>query len=108
MARIQSRHALLDTFHCLRLSGRHHRSCGDMRAARIDKPLALLIGILVIGGAFIFASAVFGLLARGSSNMSSVVFNHAALGIGVGLIALLIASRIPCTTWKRFAPHLFV
>ena len=79
-----------------------------MRGARIDKPLVLLIAILVIGGAFIFASAVFGLLARGSSNMSSVVFNHAALGIGAGLVALIIASRIPYTTWKRFAPHLFV
>ncbi|OGG62497.1 hypothetical protein A3C21_02605 [Candidatus Kaiserbacteria bacterium RIFCSPHIGHO2_02_FULL_59_21] len=77
-------------------------------SARIDKPLAFLIAILVVGGGFIFASAVFGLLARGAPNMSSVVFNHAVLGIGAGLVALFVASRIPYSYWRRFAPHLFV
>src|SRR3989344_2360863 len=75
--------------------------------ARFDKPLALLIAILVIGGALIFASAAFGLLARGAEHMSSVVFNHVALGIGIGLIALLVGASIDHRHWRRFAPYLF-
>lgn len=77
-------------------------------SVRIDKPLAFLIGALVVGGAFIFASAIFGLLARGAPNMSSVAFNHIVLGVGIGLVALLIATKIPYTYWRRFAPHLFI
>ncbi|MEK9154318.1 MAG: putative peptidoglycan glycosyltransferase FtsW [Patescibacteria group bacterium] len=79
-----------------------------MHGAKIDKPFALLVAVLVVCGGFIFASAVFGLLARGTTNMSSIVFNHAALGIGAGLVALLVASRIPHAIWRRFAPHLFI
>lgn len=55
-----------------------------------------------------FASAAFGLLARGQSGMSSVVFNHLVLGVGVGVVALLVTSRIDYHYWRRFAPHLFV
>ena len=75
---------------------------------RVDKPLALLIGILVVGGGLVFASAVFGLLARGAPNMSSVAFNHLVLGVGLGLFALLIATRIPYRFWRRVAPHTFI
>lgn len=75
---------------------------------RIDKPLALLIGVLVLGGAMIFASAAFGLLARGATHMSSVVFSHMVLGIGLGLAALVIGCLIDYRLWRRFAPHLYV
>src|SRR3989344_6189108 len=89
-------------------SSSHLRERRSMRAARVDRPLAILIAVLVFGGIFIFSSAVFGLLARGATNMYSVVFSHLALGIGGGTAALLIASRIPYRLWRRFAPHLFV
>lgn len=79
-----------------------------MRTAGVDRPLALLIALLIVGGGFAFASAVFGLLARGTSNMSSVVFSHAVLGIGVGLIALVIASQLDYRIFRRFAPHIFI
>src|SRR3989338_11391544 len=81
------------------------------RAAKrmhVDRPLALLIAILVLAGGMIFASAAFGLLARGSVNISSVAFNHLALGVGLGLVALLIGSHMDYTLWRRFAAHLFV
>lgn len=78
------------------------------RGVRTDKVLALLIATLVLGGSLIFASAAFGLLARGASNISSVVFNHLVLGVGVGLAALAITSRIDYRIWRRFAPHLFI
>lgn len=76
--------------------------------ARVDKTLALFIAILVLVGALVFASAVFGLLARGVSNMSSLLFSHVVLGIGLGLVALLIAARIDYRLFRRFAPYLFV
>ena len=81
------------------------------RAAKrmhVDRPLAFLVAILVLAGGMIFASAAFGLLARGSVNISSVAFNHLALGVGVGLIALLIGSNLDYALWRRFAPHIFV
>ncbi|QQG37577.1 MAG: FtsW/RodA/SpoVE family cell cycle protein [Candidatus Kaiserbacteria bacterium] len=79
-----------------------------MRRVRTDKILFALIGILVIGGVLVFTSAALGLLARGATHISSVAFNHIVLGIGVGLLALFVASRIDYRTWRRFAPHLFV
>lgn len=79
-----------------------------VRTGRVDKLLTLLIAALVGGGCFIFISAVFGLVARGSTNMSSVMFNHLVLGVGVGILALIILSRLNYTLWRRFAPHIFV
>ncbi len=75
--------------------------------ARLDKPLAITIAVLVVGGIGIFTSAAFGLLARGESHISSVVFNHLVLGVGLGLIALLAAYCIEYRTWRRLAPYLF-
>ncbi len=78
------------------------------RRAHIDRPLAILIFILLIGGGMMFASAALGYLARGNANVSSIVFNHLVLGVGVGVIALIITSNIDYRVWRRFAPILFV
>lgn len=75
--------------------------------ARADKPLALLIAILVLGGSMIFVSAAFGLLGRGASHISSVAFNHLALGLGGGGLALLIGLHVPSRRWRSLAPYLF-
>ncbi len=74
---------------------------------RIDKTLATLLAIIVVGGSLIFASAAFGLLARGQSGMSSVVFSHLVLGIGAGLAALLFTATFDYHNWRRLAPYLF-
>ena len=58
---------------------------------RIDKPLALLIALLVLGGSMIFVSAAFGILGRGFSGITSVAFSHLVLGVGGGTVLLLIA-----------------
>jgi cell division protein FtsW (lipid II flippase) len=79
-----------------------------MRRQSIDRPLALLIGVLVIGGALIFASAAFGLLARGATHMSSVAFSHLVLGVGLGLVSLCIGAVIDYRIWRRYAPHRFI
>jgi cell division protein FtsW len=77
------------------------------KAIRIDKTLILLLGVLLVGGCMIFASAAFGLLARGESDISSVVFNHLVLGVGAGLVALVICASIDYRKWRLFAPYIY-
>ncbi len=78
-----------------------------MRRGTLDKPLFFLLGILVFGGFLIFSSAAFGLLARGQQGMSSVVFNHLLLGIGLGVVLLIILATIDYRFWRSAAPYLF-
>ncbi len=77
------------------------------KRASVDKPLALLILVLLVGGCMIFASAAFGLLARGATNMSSVVFSHLALGVGLGTVALMIGVAVDYHQWRRYAPYIY-
>ncbi|HEY4514386.1 MAG TPA: putative peptidoglycan glycosyltransferase FtsW [Candidatus Paceibacterota bacterium] len=77
------------------------------KRGHIDKPLLTLICILVFGGFLIFGSAAFGMLAQGAQNISSVIFNHLVLGIGLGIVALIITSRIDYRKWRKLAPFLF-
>ncbi len=80
-----------------------------MKAKRghLDRPLALLIAMLVIGGCMIFASAAFGLLARGAAGISSAVLNHLTLGVGAGLVALVVTATVDYHLWQRYAPYIF-
>ena len=77
------------------------------RSARIDKTLVILIALLVGLGILVFLSAVFGPLARGASNVSSVVFKHLVLGVGAGGVLLIAATFIDYRTWRKFAPYMF-
>lgn len=74
---------------------------------RFDKPLIAIIATLVVGGVFVFVSAAFGLLARGETHTSSVVFNHLVLGLGLGLVALLATSLIEYRVWRQWSPYIF-
>src|SRR3989344_3481511 len=78
------------------------------RASRIDKPLTILLVILVVGGAFVFSSAAFGLLGRGETHITSVVFNHFALGLGLGLLALLLGLTVDYRIWRRYELSLYI
>ena len=79
-----------------------------MKRSKIDATLAIILALLVVGGALIFASAAFGLLARGSNGMSSVFFSHLVLGIGVGLVALFLMLNIDVSFWRRHAPYIYL
>lgn len=76
-------------------------------SAQIDRALILLLAILIFGGCLIFTSAAFGYLGRGVTHTSSVVFNHLALGVGLGLIALVACTVVDLKVWRRFAPYIF-
>jgi cell division protein FtsW len=78
-----------------------------MKRGSIDKPLAFLIAVLVIGGCMIFSSAAFGLLARGAAGITSAVFNHLVLGVGAGLVMLVVTATADYHLWQRYAPYIF-
>src|SRR3989344_5086546 len=78
------------------------------RGSSFDKPMFFLVAAVLIGGALIFASAAFGLLARGATHMSTVAFNHIVLGIGIGLIALFVCFALDHRVWRHFALHIYV
>lgn len=58
-------------------------------------------------GIVAFLSAALGQLARGTDPVTSILFSHLVLGIGVGLILLAIAAKFPYREWKRFTPYLY-
>ena len=80
---------------------------GKLRVS-VDKPLIVIIALLIVAGCLIFASAAFGLLARGERGMSSVVFNHIVLGVGVGVVLMIIGMQIDYRKprrWYAVAPY---
>lgn len=76
--------------------------------AKIDKSFLTVTVILIVAGFFIFSSASLGLLARESSNYSSVAFSQTVLGLFLGTIAMIVASRIDSRFWKQFALLIFL
>ena len=74
---------------------------------RADAILIGLLGALVLGGALMFSSAAAGLLARGGSQISGVMFNHLVLGVGLGLVGLLVMYSIDYRVWRTYAPYIF-
>ncbi len=82
-----------------------HRSLSA--AFQVDRTLLILLATLVIGGALIFTSAALGLLARGATHISSVVFNHFVLGIGCGVVLLIGGYFVDYKKWRQFAPYVF-
>lgn len=75
---------------------------------KIDKSFLTVTVILIVAGFFIFSSASLGLLAKESSNYSSVAFSQTVLGLFLGTIAMIVASRIDSQFWKKFALVVFL
>lgn len=69
--------------------------------------LALTLAAALAGFA-IFSSAALGLLARESSSVMRDILVQTALGLGLGLAALLVARAVPLAWIKRFAPAIYV
>ncbi len=71
-----------------------------------DKVLLSLLGVLIVGGFFIFLSASLGLLADGKVSFASIAFNQFFLGIVLGLVAAFIMSRIHYRVWRKYTPYI--
>ncbi len=75
---------------------------------KVDKPFLIITVILVVAGFFIFSSASLGLLAKESSNYSSVAFSQTVLGLFLGSIAMIIAARFDPKIWRKSAFYVLV
>tara|TARA_B100000745_G_scaffold135962_2_gene88845 strand:- start:3021 stop:4121 length:1101 start_codon:yes stop_codon:yes gene_type:complete len=75
---------------------------------KIDRPLLIIIALLVCVGFFLFSSASLGLLAREGTRFSSVAFSQLVLGIGLGSVSLFIASRIHYRFLKQYSIYFFI
>lgn len=78
------------------------------RSSSVDKSFLVVTIILIVAGFFIFSSASLGLLAKESSNYSSVAFSQTVLGLLLGSIAMIVASRIDPQFWKKYALFIFL
>ncbi len=72
-----------------------------------DVPFGAITLLLTGVGFLIFSSAALGLLARDGATFASVAANQALFGIGGGLIALIIFSRIDYRLFNKYATFLF-
>ncbi|MBI1974361.1 MAG: putative lipid II flippase FtsW [Candidatus Zambryskibacteria bacterium] len=76
--------------------------------ARVDKTFLSITVLLAGAGFLIFSSASLALLAKESSNYSSIAFSQTVLGLLAGSVALVIASRLDYKIWKKFAFYLLL
>ncbi len=75
---------------------------------KVDRTFLIITVILIVAGFFIFSSASLGLLAKETSNYSSVAFSQTVLGLFLGSLALIIASRLDFKLWKKLAFWIFL
>jgi len=78
------------------------------KAREVDRVfLGIIIALLIIG-VLVFVSASFGILAKSSTKFYGVLFNQLILGLGLGLITLSLASKIPYPFWKKYSLYIFI
>lgn len=73
----------------------------------MDRFLFIIIVLTVLFGFLIFMSAALGLYARDGATFASVMQTQ-ALGVVLGLVALMLGSVIPYSFWKKAAVPLFI
>ena len=73
-----------------------------------DRVFLTLTLALALAGFAIFSSAALGLLARESVAVSRGILLQGALGLGLGIIALLICRRLPLAWIKQMAPWAYL
>ena len=76
--------------------------------AKVDKQFLFISIILIVCGFFIFSSASLGLLAKESSNYSSIAFSQTVFGLFFGTVAMITFSRIDFNIWKKSAFYLLL
>jgi len=75
---------------------------------KVDKPFLLISIILLIVGFFIFSSASLALLAKENSNYSSIAFSQTVLGLFLGIVAMIVSTRLDKKIWKKLAFYLLL
>ncbi len=74
----------------------------------MDKIFLGLVITLCSIGAFMFVSASLGLLVKNETIFYGVLRSQLFLGLGVGLLAMYITSRIPYKFWRKYSMYFFI
>jgi cell division protein FtsW len=74
---------------------------------KIDKLFLVCVGLLTVGGFFIFTSASLGLLARNGASFGSVALNQ-SLGLILGVIAFFVMSKIHYKHLRKKAFYILI
>ena len=75
---------------------------------KVDKPFLIISITLIVVGFFIFNSASLALLAKESSNYSSIAFSQTVFGLFLGTVAMITVSRLDFKIWKKSAFYLLL
>jgi cell division protein FtsW len=78
-----------------------------MKVASSDRVFLTIVGILVVGGLFVFASASLGLLARVDAAPERLALTQLALGLIPGVLALFFIRKLPASYLVRVSPYLY-
>lgn len=78
-----------------------------MKLRPLDTPFLLVVCALIVFGLLIFTSAALGLLARDGATFTSVAVNQLLLGLLLGGIAMVVASRIDYKLWRPYMLYFF-
>ncbi|HQF40904.1 MAG TPA: putative lipid II flippase FtsW [Candidatus Paceibacterota bacterium] len=76
------------------------------KTAKPDRFLFSLILILITGGFVIFSSAALGQVGRTSASFSVVALKQ-LLALFLGFVMMLIASKVPYKSWRKYSPYIF-
>ena len=71
--------------------------------AKIDRLFLSITVTLIVAGFFIFSSASLGLLAKQSSNLGSIAFSQMVLGLLLGTVAMIVASKLDFKIWRKYS-----
>ncbi|OJI08845.1 MAG: stage V sporulation protein E [Candidatus Vogelbacteria bacterium CG10_big_fil_rev_8_21_14_0_10_49_38] len=77
-----------------------------MKTKKPDRVFFLLILLLLVCGFAIFSSAALGQVGRDSASFATVVFKQLGVLL-IGLVLLVIFSKIPYQSWRPYSPYLF-
>ncbi len=79
-----------------------------MKIKKVDTVFLGLVITLLIAGIFMFVSASLGILAKNETKFYGVLFNQLVLGLGGGIIALIVALKVPYKFWREHSLLIFI
>lgn len=74
----------------------------------VDKFFLGIVVTLLVFGLVMFLSASFGVLVKNEDKFYGILFNQLVLGLGGGLLAMWLGSKIPYEFWRKHAFYIFV
>lgn len=74
----------------------------------IDRVFLGIVVTILFFGILSFISASLGVLAKNEAKFYGVLFNQLVLGLGGGIVALVICSKIKYTLWRTYAFYFFL